>query len=196
MIKPTVNLFINTTAVGTTEDCDDYADDNLDQALDDASKLLEQERSLKLMKILKLIILAQVLPLCTKICDLDNGSLLELPSDMMNNILKDMVNLGEQEPYGVPGGTLVVNIEKTEYVMNNSDNINTSLSLTKIGRFPLNPEITSTFELHLTLFPSTQLKHKFVNLMRKIQGKPPMLVVDQKFTLTKKKLYRSSSHIK
>jgi len=196
MIKPTVDLFFNNAAADNTKDSTVVGGDDLNQTLDYAFKLLEQDRLLKLMKVLKRTILTKVLPLCTKVLDFDNGSLLELPSDTLKNILVDMVSFGEQEPYGVMGGTLIVNFSKTEYVMENSDNSNTSLSFTKMGRFPLNPDITSTFELHLTLYPSNHVKNKVANLKRKFQGKPPVTVVDQKFNLTKEKLYRSSRLIK
>jgi len=196
MIKPTVDLFFNNAAADNTEDSTVVGGDDLHQTLDYAFKLLEQDRLLKLMKVLKRTILTKVLPLCTKVLDFDNGSLLELPSDTLNNILMDMVSFGEQEPYGVMGGTLIVNFSNTEYVMDNSDNSNTNLSFTKMGRFPLNTDITSTFELHLTLYPSNHVKNKVANLKRKFQGKPPITVVDQKFNLTKEKLYRSSRLIK
>ena len=189
-----MNLNLNNTVVNT-KDCSETGDD-LDQTLDYAFKLLEQERLLKLMKVLKRTILGKVLPLCTKVLGLDNGSLLELPSKTLKNVLVDMVNLGEQEPYGVQGGTLILYFGNAEYIMDNSDNICNSLSFTRMGRFPLNMYITSTFELHLTIYPSTHLKHKLANLVRKLKGKPPKLVVGEKFTLTKKKLYRSPSHIK
>eukprot|EP00092_Neocalanus_flemingeri_P038690 GFUD01042125.1.p1 GENE.GFUD01042125.1~~GFUD01042125.1.p1 ORF type:complete len:197 (+),score=46.16 GFUD01042125.1:227-817(+) len=196
MCKTTdVNLILNNIAVDTTKELTVDGDD-LDQDLDHAFKLLEQERFVKLMNVLKRTILAKVLPLCPKVLNLDNGSLLEMPSETLKNILGDMVHLGEQEPYGILGGTLMVNFGKTEYVTDNSDSVNSSSSFTKVGRFPLNPDITSTFELHLTFYPSTQVKHKVTNLLRRLQGKPPLLVVDQKFNLTKKKLYRSPNHKK
>ena len=46
-------------------------------------------------------------------------------------------------------------------------------------------------ELHLTIIPSTKIMHKMTNLFRWIQAKPSILVIDQKFKLLKKKLYRS-----
>ena len=191
MIKPTVDLFFNNPAANNTKDSTVVVGDDLDQTLEYAFKILEQERLLKHKKVLK-----RTCPLCMKVLNFDNGSLLELPSDTLNNILEDMVNFGEHEPYGVMGGTLIVNFSKTEYVMDSSDNSNTCLSFTKMGRFPLNPDITSTFELHLTLYPSNHVKNKVANLKRKFLGKPPVTVVDQKFNLTKKKLYRSSCLIK
>ena len=47
----------------------------------------------------------------------------------------------------------------------------------------------STYQLHLTLQPTNQVKFKLANLVRKLQGKAAKLVVDNKFFLVKKKLY-------
>ena len=158
------------------------AGDDLNLTLDDAFKLLEREQLENLTKELQGHFCTKVLPICAKMVHIEHGSLLDLPSDIMKKILVEMVALGEKEPYGVMGGTLVVNC-----VLETPANITKS---TRIGRFPLKPELPSTFELHLTLFPSTQVKHRIANLMEKIQGKPCKLVIDQKFILTKKKLYR------
>ena len=38
-----------------------------------------------------------------------------------------------------------------------------------------------------------QVKLKLANLLRRIQGKQAKLVVDEKYSLVKKKLYRSST---
>merc|ERR1719508_522163 len=69
----------------------------------------------------------------------------------------------------------------------------TNPSPIKIGRFPLDPTMVSTYELHLTMQPTNQVKLKLANLMRRLQGKKAKLVVDDKFSLVKKKLYRSST---
>ena len=173
-MKSFINSFNTTRAAA--------AGDDLIMTLDDAFKLLEQEQLETLTEELQGNFSSKVLPICAKMVYLEHGSLLDLSNDIMKKILVEMVGLGETEPYGVMGGTLVVN-----YVLETPDNISKS---TWIGRFPLKPELPSTFELHLTLFPSTQVKHRIANLMEKIQGKPCKLVIDQKFILTKKKLYR------
>ena len=158
------------------------AGDDLNLTLDDAFKLLEREQLENLTKELQGHFCTKVLPICAKMVHIEHGSLLDLPSDIMKKILVEMVALGEKEPYGVMGGTLVVNC-----VLETPANITKS---TRIGRFPLKPELPSTFELHLTLFPSTQVKHRIANLMEKIQGKPEKIVIDQKYILSKMKLYR------
>lgn len=193
-------LNIDNAVVDTFEEDFTISGDELDQTLDHAFKLLEQERLQKLKKGMKRTIFAKIIPLCNKVLDLDNGSTLELNYDTLDTILVDMINLGEREPYGVLGGTLFVNFGKNEFPSSSENNNSSGLRLTKIGRFPLNTDtrshVTSTFELHLTLYPSTHVKHKMANLMRKMQGKPPLLMVDHNFTLIKKKLYRSSCSIK
>ena len=150
--------------------------------MDDAFKQLHQEQLEKLTKLLEGFFYTKVFPLFMKFVQLEHGSLLQLPCETSDKILVDMVTLGEEEPYGVMGGTLVLH-----YVYQNSGKINKS---TRIGLFSFKPDITSTFELHLTLYPSTDVKHKIANLIEKIQGKSNKLVIDQKFMLSKKKLYR------
>ena len=85
--------------------------DNLDKMLDEAFKLLEQDQKENLTQALNNHFLSQVLPLCVKVLDLELGSLLVLPGETLQQILCRMVSLGEEEPYGVKGGTLVVNCE-------------------------------------------------------------------------------------
>ena len=50
----------------------------------------------------------QVLDRCLEVLDPGSTSTMSLPATVMNRILVQMVNLAEQEPYGVKGGTLVV----------------------------------------------------------------------------------------
>ena len=161
---------------------EENANDNLDKMLDETFKLLEQEQMENLTQALNNHFLSKVLPLCVKVLDLELGSLLDLPGETLQQILCMMVFLGEKEPYGVKGGTLVVNFG---FESSNSDN-----KSMRIGRFPLRPDITSTFELHLTMHPSTLVKHQMANWLEKFQRKPQRIVIDKNFVLTKKKLYR------
>ena len=179
MIKPNMNIFTNINA-NTVKDTE--VRDNLDLSLDDAFKQLKQEQLKNLTKLLEGYFYMKVFPLCVKLVHLEHGSFLELPYETLDKILVDMVTTGEEEPYGVMGGTLVVN-----YVHRNSGKLT---KRTQIGIFPLKPDITTTFELHLTLYPSTDVKYKIANLIEKIQGKSNKLVIDQKFMLCKKKRYR------
>merc|ERR1719233_1760084 len=95
-----------------------------------------------------------------------------------------MVVLAEEEPYGVRGGTLVM--------FSPPRTLPTYPTFRKIGRYPMDATMVSTYELHLTLQESCPVKLKLANLFRKLQGKAAKLVVDEKFVLVKKKLYRSS----
>ena len=110
---------------------------------------------------------------------------MDLPTPTLNHILNQLVLLAEREPYGVRGGTLVV--------MFSPPHTSPNTTPIKIGRFPLDPTTVSTFEIHLTLQSTNQVKLKLANLIRRLQGKTARLVVDKKFTLIKKKLYRSST---
>ena len=122
---------------------------------------------------------------CSKVLELGPMITLDLPTPTLQQILNQMIILAEREPYGVRGGTLVV--------MFSPSTTSPSTPPTKIGRFPLDPTTVSTYELHLTLQSTNQVKLKLANLVRRLQGKKVMLVVDNKFTLVKKKLYRSST---
>jgi len=160
--------------------------DTFNQSLDEAFQHLEKERLAALMKILTRTLMNQVLYRCSKVLELGPMITLDLPTPTLHQILNQMIILAEREPYGVRGGTLVV-------MFSPSTTPNSSTTPTKIGRFPLDPTTVSTYELHLTLQPTSQVKLKLANLVRRLQGKKAMLVVDNKFTLVKKKLYRSST---
>ena len=135
-----------------------------------------------------------VIPCCTNSKDFDGGALFEISSDILDSIVTNMINLGEQEPYGALGGTLVVYIGQRA---NNSGegNEKQSTKFSKVGSFPLNPYITSTFELHLILNPSNHIKHKLVNLIRMLRGKSAKVVISKGFEITKTKLYRPTRPI-
>ena len=122
--------------------------------------------------------------------NLDIGSCLEIPEDSLDDIIDDVIHLGEEEPYGVNGGVLVVHFGSNEEELRESvDNVNDNQVPVRIGKFDISSSTISTFQLHLMLIPSTNLKHKMANLVRRFQAKPPVMVVDQRFKLTKKKLY-------
>ena len=126
-----------------------------------------------------------VITRCSKVLELGPDMKMELPKSTLNKILKQLVNLGESEPYGVRGGTLVV-------MFCSSSSTQSSLAPVKIGKFPLDPQTVSTYELHLTIKSTNQLKLKVANILRRIQGKNGRLIVDEDYCLEKKKLYRSS----
>jgi len=158
---------------------------NLDQSLDDAFQHLEKERLAALFKILTRTLKNQVLYRCSKVLELGPQITMDLPTPTLNHILNQMVLLAEREPYGVRGGTLVVMFSPPPTSPNTTP--------IKIGRFPLDSTTVSTYELHLTLQSTNQVKLKLANLVRRLQGKQAKLVVDNKFSLVKKKLYRSST---
>ena len=101
---------------------------------------------------------------------------------IQNQIITQLVLLAEMEPYGISGGTIVVLFKPPPTT--------TITCPVKIGRFPLDPTLVSTYELHLTLESSKKIEFNLANLISRLQGKKAKLVVD-KFSLVKKKLYRS-----
>jgi len=156
----------------------------VNQALDELFKDLELERLAGLVNVMTRF-MKQVLTRCSKVLELGSSTILCLPSTTMNRIVKQMVVLAEEEPYGVRGGTLVVMFSPPKTSP-------TYPTVRKIGRFPMDPTMVSTYELHLTLQESCPVKLKLANLFRKLQGKAVKMLVDEKFVLVKKKLYRSS----
>jgi len=62
-----------------------------------------------------------------------------------------------------------------------------------MGKFPMDVNINSTYEMHLTLKQDANLKVKMANMMRKMAGLEPVMVLSPSFKLEKKKLYRSST---
>jgi len=151
--------------------------------LDELFKDLEMERLADFVNRMTRF-MKQVLTRCSKVLDLGSSTILSLPAPIMNRIVKQMVVLAEEEPYGVRGGTLVV--------MFSPPQTSPTHPTLKIGRFPMDPTVVSTYELHLTLQEACPVKLKLANLFRKLQGKAAKMVVDEKFGLVKKKLYRSS----
>ena len=155
--------------------------------LNEAFKFIEKERDCCLREALRTLLLSKVIPECSTNMSLDN--VLMIPDETVDAIIGDMINLGEQEPYGVNGGTIVVhfgNSEKDLAELSKKENNNFQEI---VGKFKVNPNTITTFQLHLTLIPSTNMKHKMMNLMRRFQAKTPIMVADQKFKLSKHCLY-------
>jgi len=146
--------------------------------VEDPFQHLEHHRFQELLSALSNTILKQVLKRMTKV--LETGEVLLSPLTA-SQILKSLVYQGELEPYGVRGGTLVVLFR---------DRLG---KLVKLGRFPLDKYTNSTYEMHLTLQENTNFKLKVENLMRRIAGLDPVLVLGSEFKLEKRKLYRSST---
>ena len=158
--------------------------------IDNAFQFIEYERVKKLRQTLRRLFKSKILPVCSKNMNLDVGSSLEIQEESLDDIIEEVILLGEEEPYGVNGGVLVVHFGSNEEELTESvDNVNDNQVPVRIGKFDISSNTISTFQLHLTLIPSTNLKHKMANLVRRFQAKPPIMVVDQRFKLTKKKLY-------
>ena len=121
---------------------------------------------------------------------LDAGSSLEFQEDALELIISDMIRLGEREIYGINGGMIVINFGDDERHLTPGEMSADTSGVRRLGKLPICTDNIATYELHLTLIPSTNIKHKMANLFRRFQAKPPVLVVDQKFKLDKKKLYQ------
>jgi len=190
------NLFNSVDkATDVSVDVDDINDKSFDD-IDSAFELFEKERLLDLSNEVKKTMREKILPRCTKVLSLGSGSSVEVSEDTLNNVVSELVLLGEQEPYGVMGGTLILNYGSILKEKSEKGKESQVPKIVKIGKFPLGLGLASTFELHLTLYPSNHVKHKLVNLIRKLKGEPLKTVICERFTMTKKKLYRSPSHIK
>lgn len=155
-----------------------YTEDN--NNVDDFSvfKHVQEERLSKLLSALSGSVMSAVIKCLSKVVEVDE---VNVPPSTIQEILTEMVRLGELEPYGVRGGTLVVLFE---------DRLGKKH---KIGRFPLDPDTISTYELQLALYENKEFKVKLSSLIRRLSGQTQQLIVDSYYQLKKKKLYRSSS---
>jgi len=158
-----------------------YTDDTEStcSAVDNLENLL-QERLTKLLNALRSTVFKQVLLRMAK--TLEVGEVL-LSRNTATQILQEIVYQGEREPYGVRGGILVVLF---------NDRFG---KVHKMGRFPLDSSTISTYHIHLTLVENTNFKVVWDNLVRKMIGVEPAILLSNSFTLEKKKLYRSSSSL-
>jgi len=182
-------------ATEVSVDVDDVNGKSFDD-IDSAFELFEKERLLDLSNEVKKTMRERIIPRCTKVLSLGSGSSVEVSEDTLDNVVSELVLLGEQEPYGVMGGTLILNYGSILKEKSEKGNESQIPKIVKLGKFPLGLGLASTFELHLTLYPSNHVKHKLVNLIRKLKGEPTKMVICERFTMTKKKLYRSPSHLK
>ena len=176
--------------VSKEEDSDSGLGADLDTSLELAFRLVQEERAEKLRARLRGFLRAAVLPLVAASLGLDAGSVVEVPEETLEEITAAMVQLGEQEPYGIDGGTLLVHWGSEPRHLEAGADCEAQ-QLRGVARAAVSPRHTPTHELHLTLLPSARVQHRVANLVRRFQAKPPVLVTDQRFKLTKKKLYRS-----
>ena len=94
--------------INKEEDSDSGLGADLDTSLELAFRLVQEERAEKLRARLRGFLRAAVLPLVAASLGLDAGSVVEVPEEALEEITAAMVQLGEQEPYGIDGGTLLV----------------------------------------------------------------------------------------
>ena len=152
-------------------------EDNTDD-IDYVMEMMRRERSANLVSDLIKIFKCDILSLCKKTLEMEAGTEMFLEETTMENIISDIISLGEREPYGVRGGAIVVRF------VTHSDEV------VRIGKFAIDSNTIPTFELHLTLSTSTNILHKAANLVKRMQARPPVVFVHEKYQLDKVKLYR------
>jgi len=145
---------------------------------DNVYQYWEEERLSTLLAALSVTVMRAVVKCVAKVMEV--GEVM-VPPETCRMMLQEMVTLGEREPYGVRGGTLVVLF------------VDRLGKPHKIGRFPLDPDTISTYEIQLTLHEDKHFKVKFAALVRRLSGQSPQLAVDPHYELRMKKLYRSST---
>ena len=148
------------------------------EELESAFRNLEEERHRELCKTLRKFITTKVVPLCIKNQKAHDESILRFVKGTIKCIISDMIKLAENEPSGIDGGLVVINLGG-----DSSD-----LKPTRIGVLPINHEFFPTFELHLTLLPSNDMKYKMENMLRRLHAMPSLKIVDHKYKLIKKQL--------
>lgn len=107
-----------------------------------------------------------------------------VPCDLTIRVAQDIIRMSEYEPCGLRGCIVHLNIENKSCCR-------------KLGKMKWDPESIATFELHLTLRQDNSgwfgLKQLVSSRLFKKVGREPAIVVHEGYTLSKKKLYRSSS---
>jgi len=147
-------------------------------------RLWLETRQRTLITTMKETVFKKVLARCRKVLELEGDLIIDPVS--LCDICTKLIVMAEEEPYGVRGGTLVVSF---------SPRPNDKLAPIKIGMFDLDKVTLPTFELHLTLQATSSVTERIRNLVRKLRGKPPQMVIDTKFHVYKKKLYKSSEDL-
>lgn len=155
---------------------DHYSNNNNQHSI---MEVVMQERLNTLMAALSVTVMKEVKTLVKRATGAEE---VVLPNNT-NDILREAIELGEQEPYGVRGGALVVTFTDADG------------QKMDVGRVPLDPcpGTVQTYELELDLFQNNNIKMWVLNIGRRIRGRAVHVVIDNHFHLSKTKLYRSSS---
>ncbi|XP_050523929.1 protein charybde-like isoform X2 [Daktulosphaira vitifoliae] len=101
-----------------------------------------------------------------------------LPPDLLRRIARDVLKMAESEPCGLRGCTLYLNFEGDQ-------------ECRKIGTIKCDTNTVSTFELFLTLKQDPRNTWSLIPLFIRNLTKGGTIVIDQEFTIEKRKLYRS-----
>ncbi|XP_022175708.1 protein charybde-like isoform X1 [Myzus persicae] len=101
-----------------------------------------------------------------------------LPPDLLHRIAHDVLKMAESEPCGLRGCTLYLNFEGEQ-------------ECRKIGTIKCDTNTVSTFELFLTLKQNPRNTWSLIPLFIRNFTSGGTIVIDQEFTIEKRKLYRS-----
>jgi len=192
---------------------EDNEDGLMEPSHTDSLSLYEEECQYGLQKVLTQSLNCQILGLLASNFGLST-SVIGL-ADVLPAIVNDLLHLAEDEPYGVRGANLIVQLDKSPQrqpasqatgrkssVMSttSSASVNSSDELphephpaetSLLGTLKLCTETVTTFELILTLREGKNLAVLIRNWMAaNVFKSKQIVVIEPQFTLRKKKLYR------
>ncbi|GLH02642.1 Uncharacterized protein GBIM_08615 [Gryllus bimaculatus] len=101
-----------------------------------------------------------------------------LPADLLPRVAREALRLSDPEPCGLRGCTLHVNLE-------------TGDTCRRVSTIKLDSDTVSTFELYLTLRQDLSSWHSLLPQFLKNLTRGSTVVISPRFSLDKKKLYRS-----
>lgn len=125
-------------------------------------------------------------------------------SKLMPSIVNQILFLAEDEPYGVRGANVVVDLERP-FLARKSSTMSTTSSSTSIvsdgagesdvinlGQVKMCKDTVTTFNLILTFKTERNVGVAIRNWMANLVRSKPVVVIESNFTLRKRRLYRSN----
>lgn len=108
-----------------------------------------------------------------------------LPAGILDRIAGDILDASADEPCGIRGCIIYIDFEESK--QRNGDNKR------RIGAVKPSPYTVNTFEMYLTLRPTSSWTSKLPLFLQNWAYRSTMFI-SQDYTLLKRKLFRSSSH--
>lgn len=115
------------------------------------------------------------------VAEATEASQVEFSQSSAEVLMKEVVRLGESEPYGVRGGVVVITFTNWEG------------QTRRLGRIRLDEDTIETYELEVEVFESKEAAVRLGNALRRVWGQAKVTTMDTKFQLTKRKLYGSKA---